>query len=756
MLKKCLHLITVWSLFFTQVTFALDVKIQQDLTIRKKGDQGLEVIARLPKGTVLSIPDDYVAKHLTGSKKDEVAVMNWLKTGGTLKDFVAPDGSTKRDFYFPVKVVSTPDGSVNEGLQGEVALRYLAKKSGIQLTTVADTDLLPQTEGKYRASEVDCTECRLKETSTPVSDTNIFKELTAKLQGIFTRIDEGVEAKVEAKKYPSTYIDNFNATCGMSFEEFLPILKEESISKGIPPEIMLGIMSAESEGRCDAVNQDPNGTYSVGLFQINTASTKKNFGELKDPVQNMRESIRILVDKYKKVNDGKSPKSKIAVRLMSEDEKTLWRKALSAYNGGEGHLFQSEKDLLAINKKYGLKLDPEDWQERKVFYFRKYLESNTSAKFDNQYKYRRSTDNSIANIVYVESILDGKDGKGSIIDGWYPELIKISTVSEERAAEAEKKRLEEERQKRLEEEQRKREEEQRRLEEEKRRAEEEKKRLEEEQRRREEEQKRLEEERKRLEEERKKAEEEKRRLEEENKKRLEEERKRLEEERKKAEEERRRLEEEKRKADEERKKAEEEKRKADEEAERVKKAEDALKDFILKDEAETKKKEKEFEDLRKEFERKQKEAFEDYQRQLEEEEKTKAEQAALDKVKAEAQEIIDLNNSGKDYLPATMQNVYRTTILGIARLKYHYRFRNTNSKYYQKCTVFVKSFYNQVNDVDEHNFIIAPGSSKEITGTLSKPWIGQGAKLEKDCEFLPPDYKEPAKAPLYGSPYNNR
>lgn len=756
MLKKFLHLFTIWALFFSQVTFALDVKVQQELTIRQKGKDGLEVLARLPKGTVLSIPDEFVSSNFKGEKRDQIALTNWLKSGGSLKSFVAADGKIKRDYFFPVKVVSSPDSSVNEGLQGEVALQYLAKKSGIQIITVAETDLYPQDSAGVRMTESDCSECRLKETSTPVSDTNIFKELTSKLQGIFSKIDADVSKKVEAKNYPSTYIDNFNETCGMSFDKFLPILKEEAISKGIPPEIMLGIMSAESEGRCDAINQDANGTYSVGLFQINTDSTKKNFAQLKDPIQNLRESIRILVDKYKKVNSGKSPKSKVAVKLMSENEKTLWRKALSAYNGGEGHLYQSESDLLSFNKRYGLKLDTEDWQERKVFYFRKYLEKNTSAKFDNQYKYRRSTDNSIANIVYVESILDGKNGSGAIIDGWYPELIKISTVSENKSYDDERKRLEEERQKRLEEEKRQEEERQKRIEEEKRRAEEEKKRLEEEEKRRIEEQKRLQEEQKRLEEERKKQEEERKRLEEERKKREEEARIKAEEEKKRLEEERKRLEEERRLAEEARKKAEEENRRKAEEDKRLQDAEQALKDFILSEEESTKSKEKEYQRMRDEFERKQQTAFEEYQRALEEEAKNKAEQDRLDKIRLENEELIRLNSSGRDFMPATLQNVYRTTILGIARLKYHYRFRNESSKYFQKCTVFIKSFYNQVNDVDEHTFIVPPGGSKEVTGTLSKPWVGQGARVEKDCELLPLDYKEPAKAPLYGSPYNNR
>lgn len=761
MLSKLLHVLTIWSLFFTQVAFALDVQLEQDLTIQQKGKSGrLEVIAKLPKGSIVTIPDLYIGNHFTGDKRSEVALLNWIKySGGTLKLYTDSEGTIRNDYFFPIKVVSTPDKSIAEGFEGEVSLRYLARQGDLKFVTVAETPVHQDTSKPQTTvppAQNDCFICGQTQTPNPISDTGIFKELTSKLQGIFSKIDADVEKKVEAKKYPDTFIKNFNATCGMSFDKFLPMLKEESLAKGIPPEIMLGMMSVESSGRCDAILQDANGTYSVGLFQINTSSSKKSFAQLKDPIENMRESLRILVDKYKKVNAGKSPASKTAVKLMTDDEKTLWRKALSAYNGGEGHLFQSEKDLLAINKKYGLSLDPENWEERKVFYFRKFLEKNTSAEFENKHKYKRSTTNSMANIVYVESVLGDKNGKSSIIDSWYPELIKISTVAENKSNEDELKKRQEEERRRLEEERKRQIEEQRRLEEERKRAEEEKKRLEEEQRKREEEQRRLEEERKRLEEERKRKEEERRRFEEEKKRREEEARLRLEEERKRAEEERRRLEEERRRAEEERKLAEEEKRKQDEEAKRLKEAEEALKDFVLKQEQENKKKQEEFERLQEEFEYKQKELFLEYQEQQEEEAKNAAERERLEKIRLEQEEVMQLNSSGKDFMPATLQNVYRTTILGVARLKYHYKFRNQNSKYYQKCTVLIKSFYNQVNDVDEHTFIVPPGGSKEITGTLSKPWIGQGAKAEKDCEFLPPDYKEPARAPAYGSPYNNR
>ncbi len=735
-MTKLFHILTIWSLFFSQITLAVDFTIKQDYTLRQTSADGLKVVAQLPKGTVLRIPDEYFGTELKGKLKDEAALINWLKSAGKLKKFVTKSGAVKRDYFFPVEVVKSPGNKVPTGKSGEIAIRYLAKKGNLDLITVADAPLIESSSQVAAAKDAeDCVECRGK-TAGQV----LFDDIKGKLESIFGEIEDGAQEKVSAKSYPDIFIENFNKTCGMDFYKFLGELKEEALTKGIPPEILLGMMSQESEGKCDAVHKDSNGTYSVGLFQINTASTSLKFGDLKNPQKNMKEAIRILIDKYKKVNKGKSPRSKIPVKMMSEEELTKWKKALSAYNGGEGHLYQSEKDLRAISKRYGLKLDPEDWETRRTFYFRKYIEENTEAKFDNKYSQKRSTDNSIANLIYVESILGMKGVNGSLAETWYPELKR--QITEDPTVNEDQKRKEEERQKRLEEERKRREEEARRLEEErKRKEEEERKRLEEEKRRAEEEAKRLEEEQKRREEEQRRLDEEQKRREE-KQKQLEEERKRRQEAAAKAEEEERKRKEEQRKRDEEeRKRLEEEKRQA-EEAERIKRAEEVIRDFNLSVEEAEKKREQEYARKREEYQRKQEDEFKKWQREQEELEKIRKERERIEEENRLNEEVIRLNNSNVDNLENTFRKFNRTTILGIARLEYNLSFRNTNPTYSQKCTIYVQSFYNQVNDEDKHTFIIRPGETKKIDGTLKKPWVGQGGRVVEDCEYLPLGYKE--------------
>lgn len=715
-MSKLLPIFTIWSLFFSQVSLAVDFTLEKDFALRQASAGGLTILENLPKGTVVRIPDHFFGKDLKGKMKDEIALINWLKKAGVLKKFVTKSGVVKRDYFFPIEVVSSPDKSISSGKSGEIAIRHLAMKNGLQLVTVTDTPLVKASNVKNPPKKTDnCSQCK-----TQTQGQQLYSDIKGQLQSIFQKIKEGAQDKVNSKNYSDIFIKNFNKTCGMDFHLFLGELKKEAHAQGIPPEILLGIMSQESEGKCDAEHKDANGTYSVGIFQINTGSTKLKYADLKDPRTNMNESIRILVNKYKRVNGAKpTPKETLLVSDMNKHELTKWKKALSAYNGGEAHLKQSEQDLGAINEKYGLSLDSEDWETRRAFYFRKYIEENTDAKFNNKQSYKRSTNNSIANLIYVESILGMDEISGSLAASWIPELT--PEIKKEITIEEDQKRREDQIKKRVKEEQEE-ERKQKQLADEKHKAEEKRKRLEAQRHNLKEEKKRLDNEQKLREEELKRIKSEEERDKEREKIRLQEEQKRREEKIRKAESEKQRLEVEK-------------KNKND--ADAINRAEKAISDFNLRIEEDRIKREAEYTKRREEYEKKQVQDFAKWRQKENELERIRLKQEKIIELNQQNTEVDRLNNSKADHLDNTLRKFSRTTIFGIARLKYDLKFRNTNKKYAQKCTVKIQSFYNQVNDEDEHTFILKPGQSKEIDGTLKKPWVAQGGRVIEACEFLP-------------------
>jgi len=78
---------------------------------------------------------------------------------------------------------------------------------------------------------------------------------------------------------------------------------------GVPPELLIAIAVVESGGRVNALNKNRNGTYDVGLMQINTdnylllrrAGIIKSLKELWNPCKNIYAGAYILrqcINKY--------------------------------------------------------------------------------------------------------------------------------------------------------------------------------------------------------------------------------------------------------------------------------------------------------------------------------------------------------------------------------------------------------------------------------------------------------------------------
>jgi hypothetical protein len=235
------------------------------------------------------------------------------------------------------------------------------------------------------------------------------------------------------RRDPDTTARNYKATCVGSFEDFKKEIAQVGQLQKIPVEILTSIMHLETAGRCAGIRTPASRSPNVGLFQVNTNSTpvarcnawqmsvlksaktvaQLHHGALKcleNPVVNLAEAAQILRAKYAHVNTQKQPEPGRwdQVTPKAHDE---WRKAIAAYNGGQGYVYQSYFDIVAYNEKNGTSLDPDSWEVRRVFFFRKVLDRKTDQMyFSNAQKFRRGLGQILINIAYVESI-SGREAK---------------------------------------------------------------------------------------------------------------------------------------------------------------------------------------------------------------------------------------------------------------------------------------------------------------------------------------------------------
>ena len=215
---------------------------------------------------------------------------------------------------------------------------------------------------------------------------------------------------------------NFEKTCQpILFNDFYTEVKKQSCEAGIPPEIMLSLMSAESSGRCSAIenNRNTQSVESVGLLQINKdfqniptecapplfyddsqieqiaqdndnnlntpfsllhpPKNSLNLQSLKEdndkqclmnPLVSLRLSINTLREKYKKVNGEESRGNPNCEDVEINDE---WRKAVAAYNGGEKRVLKSIELLNEHEDRFKQEIpnwnNLSEWEKLRVFFF---------------------------------------------------------------------------------------------------------------------------------------------------------------------------------------------------------------------------------------------------------------------------------------------------------------------------------------------------------------------------------------------------
>ncbi len=221
----------------------------------------------------------------------------------------------------------------------------------------------------------------------------------------------------------------FQQSCGFSLRSLLPVVRERAEQYGIPADVLLGLMTQESSGRCNILNSESNNTQSVGLFQVNSAGTRiprcttaqkaelqrmrvtdlpRGPRCLENAVVNLDEAIRILLQKRNTLTahrvramDGRT--SGFEPSRMSNHE--LWRLTVSAYNGGEGWVLQAKVDLERFNRQHRTQLDAHNWEDLRVFYLRRQLDSRQQTRHFGEVASARSIENAINNLAYAENIV---------------------------------------------------------------------------------------------------------------------------------------------------------------------------------------------------------------------------------------------------------------------------------------------------------------------------------------------------------------
>ena len=272
--------------------------------------------------------------------------------------------------------------------------------------------------------------CQQQSEAIPRSTVEPFRGLVALLQPSLQQA-EARHHRTESRTLHDLrdIAQRFQQSCGFSLQSFLPIVRQRAEQNGIPADVLLGLMTQESSGRCNILNSESNNTQSVGLFQVNSAGSRiprcttaqkeqlrgMRVSELargprclENAVVNLDEAMRILLQKRNTLTahrasamDGRT--SGFEPSQMSNHD--LWRLTVSAYNGGEGWVLQAKVDLERFNRQHRTQLNPHNWEDLRVFYLRRQLDSRQQNHHFGQVATARSMENSINNLAYAENIV---------------------------------------------------------------------------------------------------------------------------------------------------------------------------------------------------------------------------------------------------------------------------------------------------------------------------------------------------------------
>ena len=233
----------------------------------------------------------------------------------------------------------------------------------------------------------------------------------------------------------TTILENFKTTCpDIDFKNFFKKAYCNSCKKGIPPEIMMAMMSVESGGRCNAEGTiGRKGERSIGLFQIESNSHQcgphiigslENRECLRDPINNLNRGIEILSDHYSKVNPQPPDTSQCSPwNNLDSVQRDAWRRGVSAYNGGPGWVTRAmesgknrrtiedtsylENTHINMNKDY--KNDTIEWEKLRAYYFVEKLSPGNKVGSGRNDKLKQEDgsilDLTVSNIAHTEAVL---------------------------------------------------------------------------------------------------------------------------------------------------------------------------------------------------------------------------------------------------------------------------------------------------------------------------------------------------------------
>ena len=226
------------------------------------------------------------------------------------------------------------------------------------------------------------------------------------------------------------------------FKSFFKKAYCQSCKKGIPPEVMMAMMSIESAGRCDAELSN-NFERSKGLFQVNAKdhrcydikrkvtykrNTEANHNCFKDPFNSLHKSIEILFENYGDVNArGLGESSCQSWLKIKKVERDAWRRAVSSYNSHPGWFHRAIKSvhdtrtltdtsyLVGAHKRganFKYKRDKASWEQIRIYYLVEKLSPGNVGSSGRKLEY------TISNLAHTEAVL-GRNVKG------YPGIVEI-------------------------------------------------------------------------------------------------------------------------------------------------------------------------------------------------------------------------------------------------------------------------------------------------------------------------------------------
>lgn len=376
----------------------------------------------------------------------------------------------KKSDHDHVRIVQKDENGTKQVLDGRVKLiaekdienkdsNFVVEKPTVALpATVKEVKSgcfsIDKTETNTEASfNYDCRDCLNQEEdpvlSVLVTDPEFVQALDEKHREVARSAAKKVTAQTDLDNEDAvtkicspelsleTIIGNFNDEkygCGITFDSFFQKAYCESCKKGIPPEIMMAMMSIESGGKCNAEGTiGRKGERSIGLFQIESNSHQcgsheigsvKNRACLKDPIINLNKGIEILFDHYGDVNPQPPDTSQCSSwNNLNSVQKDAWRRGVSAYNGGPGWVTRAiesgrnrqtiedtgylENTHINMNTEY--KHDTIDWEKLRAYYFIEKLSpgNKTGTGRNDQLKQEDGTllDLTVSNIAHTEAVL---------------------------------------------------------------------------------------------------------------------------------------------------------------------------------------------------------------------------------------------------------------------------------------------------------------------------------------------------------------